>query len=151
MTVSELVDHYKERELGEDCGKATKVVKAYKYILTNYVVPKWGSLTLQSIKAVAIEDWLRSLAKANGTKAKIREVFGATFRHALRSELDPTNPIANVRQVRKRTIEPSILEPAQNAAILHALPGSDPVRTALLIAAVIELLRCEVFGLNWVN
>jgi len=68
MTVSELVDHYKERELGEDCGKATKVVKAYKYILTNYVVPKWGSLTLQSIKAVAIEDWLRETVLAVTTR-----------------------------------------------------------------------------------
>lgn len=91
MTISELSDHYKERELGEGCGKATKVVKAYKYILANYVLPKWGSLTLQSIKAVEVKDWLRSLKKANGTKARIREVFGAVFRHAMRHELFPTN------------------------------------------------------------
>src|SRR5260370_19351608 len=151
MTVAELVDHYKERELGEDCGKATKVVKAYKYILTNYVVPKWGSLTLQSIKAVAIEDWLRSLAKANGTKAKIREGFGAAFRHAMRYELYPTNPIANVTQPRKRTIEPSILEPAQLAAILHELAGIEPVRTAFLIAAVMGMRRGEIFGVKWAD
>jgi integrase len=151
MTVAELVEHYKERELGEDCGKATKVVKAYKYILTNYVVPKWDSLTLQSIKAVAIEDWLRSLAKANGTKAKIREVFGATFRHAMRYELYPTNPVANVRQVRKRTIEPSILEPAEIAAILHDLEGIEPVRSAFLLAAVMGMRRGEIFGLKWVD
>jgi integrase len=151
MTVTELVDHYKQRELGEDCGKATKVVKAYKYVLTNYIIPKWGSLPLQSIKAVAVEDWLRSLAKANGTKAKIREVFGAAFRHALRHELYPTNPIANVRQVRKRTIEPSILEPAEIAAILRELEGIEPTRTAFLIAAVMGMRRSELFGLKWVD
>ena len=141
LTVTELVDHYKERELGEDCEKATKVVKAYKYILKNYVVPKWGSLSLQAVKAVAVEDWLRSLKKANGTKAKIREVFGAAFRHAMRYELYPTNPIAHVRQLRKRTIEPSILEPAEIAAILRELDGVEPVRTAFLIATVMGMRR----------
>ncbi|WP_213807189.1 hypothetical protein [Granulicella sp. dw_53] len=70
MTLTELVDHYQERELGEACGKAIKVVKAYKYILTNYIVPKWGSLNLQSIKAVTVEDWLRSLAKPTAQKPR---------------------------------------------------------------------------------
>lgn len=151
MTVAELAEHYKQRELGKDCGKTTKVIKAYEYILANYVLPKWGPSSLQSIKAVAIEDWLRSLAKANGTKAKIREVFGATFRHAMRYELYPTNPITNVRQVRKRTIEPSILEPAEIAAILQELEGTEPVRTAFLIAAVMGMRRSEIFGLKWVD
>lgn len=84
ITVAELVEHYQERELGEDADKALKVIKAYRYIFTNYVIPRWGSATLSELKAVAVEDWLKSLKKANGTRAKIREVFGAAFRHAMR-------------------------------------------------------------------
>ena len=149
MTVTLLVDHYKGRELGEDSGKAAKPRKAYLYIFTNYILPKWGSLPLQAVKAVAVEDWLKTLPLANGSKAKVREVFGAAFRHAMRYELHPINPIANVRQVRKRATEPEILEPAEIAAILRELEGVEPVRTAFLIAAAMGMRRGEIFGLKW--
>lgn len=149
LTVAELVKHYTERELGEDSGKAAKPRKAYLYIFNNYILPKWGSLPLVLVKAVAVEEWLKTLPLANGSKAKVREVFGAAFRHAMRYELYPTNPIANVRQVRKRALEPEILEPAEIAAVLKQLEGVEPVRTAFLIAAVMGMRRGEIFGLKW--
>ncbi|HMF62798.1 MAG TPA: site-specific integrase [Edaphobacter sp.] len=149
LTVVGLAEHYTERELSESSGKAMKVRKAYCYILKNYILTQWGTFPLRSVKAVAVEEWLKSLDKANGTKAKIREVFGATFRHAMRHELYPINPIANVRQARKRASEPSILEPAEIAAILHELEGVEPVRTAFLVAAVMGMRRGEIFGLKW--
>lgn len=67
----------------------------------------------------------------------------------MRHELHSTNPIANVRQVRKRAIEPEILEPEEIAAILKQLEGVEPVRTAFLIAAVMGMRRGEIFGLKW--
>ena len=149
LTVAELVGHYKERELGEDSGKAAKPRKAYRYIFKNYILPKWGTLPLAAVKAVAVEDWLKTLPLANGSKAKVREVFGAAFRHAMRHELFPTNPIAHVRQARKRAIDPDILEPAEILAILRELEGTEPVRTAFLIAAVMGMRRGEIFGLKW--
>jgi integrase len=151
LTVAELVEHYKERELGKDSGKAAKPRKTYLYIFNNYVLPKWGCLPLGQVKAVAVEDWLKTLPLANGSKAKVREVFGAAFRHAMRHELHSTNPIANVRQVRKRTTEPSILEPAEIVAILKQLEGVEPVRTAFFIAAVMGMRRGEIFGLKWAD
>jgi hypothetical protein len=138
MTVVELVMHYKERELGENSGKAEKPRKAYLYIFNNYVLPKWGSFPLGAVKAVAVEDWLKTLPLANGSKAKVREVFGAVFRHAIRHELHTKNPIASVRQVRKRAIEPEILEPDEIAAILRELEGvggAERDRTAGLLVA----------------
>jgi integrase len=151
LTVADLVKHYTERELGEDSGRAAKPRKAYLYIFANYILPKWGSLPLGQVKAVAVEDWLKTLPLANGSKAKVREVFGAAFRHAMRHELYLTNPIANVRQGRKRATDPSILEPAEIAAILKLLEGVEPVRTAFLIAAVIGMRRGEIFGLKWAD
>lgn len=151
LTVVGLVNHYRDRELGANAGKTAKVVKAYLYIFKNYIVPKWGELPLRSVKAVAVEDWLKSLDKANGTKAKIREVFGAAFRHAMRYELHPVNPIAQVRQVRKRAVEPSILEPEELAGILHELEGVEPARTAFLIGAIMGMRRGEIFGLKWAD
>lgn len=149
LTVVDLVKHYTERELGEDSGKAAKPRKAYLYIFKSYILPRWGNLLLGQVKAVAVEDWLKTLPLANGSKAKVREVFGAAFRHAMRYELYPVNPISNVRQVRKRAVEPEILEPAEIAAILRQLEGIEPVRTAFLIAAVMGMRRGEIFGLQW--
>jgi integrase len=151
MSVAELVTHYTERELGENSGRAEKPRKAYLYIFKNYILPKWETLPLRAVKAVAVEDWLKTLPLANGSKAKIREVFGAAFRHAIRYELYSTNPIASVRQARKRAEEPEILEPAEIAAILRELAGIEPVRTAFLIAAVMGMRRGEIFGLKWAD
>jgi len=149
LTVAELVQHYEERELGEDSGKASKPRKAYLYIFANYILPKWGTLPLTAVKAIAVEDWLKTLPLANGSKAKVREVFGAAFRHAIRHELYSFNPIASVRQVRKRAVEPEILEPSEILAILGELESVEPVRTAFLIAAVMGMRRGEIFGLKW--
>lgn len=151
LTVAQLVEHYTERELGEDSGRAAKPRKAYLSIFASYIIPKWGNLPLKAVKAVAVEDWLKTLPLANGSKAKVREVFGAAFRHAMRYELYPINPIANVRQARKRVIDPEILEPAEILAILNELEGVEPVRTAFLIAAVMGMRRGEIFGLKWAD
>jgi integrase len=129
--------------------KTAKVRKAYKYIFSNYILPKWGRYLLLEVKAVEVEEWLRTIERANGTKAKIREVFGAVFRHAMRHELFSSNPIANVRQIRKRAEEPQILEPAEIVATLEELEGVEPVRTAFLIGAVMGMRRGEIFGLKW--
>ena len=75
----------------------------------------------------------------------------AAFRHAMRHELHPSNPIANVRQVRKRATDPSILEPAEIVAILHRLEAVEPVRTAFLIAAVMGMRRGEIFSFKWAD
>jgi integrase len=151
LTVAQLIEHYTERELGEDSGRATKPRKAYLYIFANYVIPRGGNLPLKAVKAVAVEEWLKTLPLANGSKAKVREVFGAAFRHAMRHELYPINPIANVRQVRKRSIDLEILEPGEIMAIMNELAGVDPVRTAFLIAAVMGMRRGEIFGLKWAD
>lgn len=148
-TVAELVAHYIERELGEESGKAEKPRKAYRYIYTNYVLPRWGSLPLRAVKAVEVEAWLKTLTLANGSKAKVREVFGAAFRHGIRHEIYPINPIASVRQARGRATEPDILEPAEIKSVLRELDGIEPVRTAFLIAATTGMRRGEVFGLQW--
>ena len=50
LTVAELVNHYKERELGDDSGKAAKPRKAYLYIFKNYILPKWGTFLLRDVR-----------------------------------------------------------------------------------------------------
>ena len=65
-------------------------------------------------------------------KPKSERFSALSFRHAIRYELYPTNPIADVRQVRKRATDPSTLEPEEIGAILRELERAEPVRTAFL-------------------
>jgi hypothetical protein len=39
---------------------------------------------LKDVKAVIVEEWLKSLPLANGSKAKIRNLMHAIFNHAFR-------------------------------------------------------------------
>ncbi len=151
LTVAGLVEHYSERELGEAVRQDDEGAQGISLHPQQLHPAEWGSSSSSEVKAVEVEEWLRSIEKANGTKAKIREVFGAAFRHGMRHELFSTNPIAHVRQVRKRTSEPSILEPSEIVSILRELEGVEPVRTAFLIAAVMGMRRGEIFGLKWAD
>ena len=56
MSVAELVTHYAERELAENSGRAAKPRKAYLNIFKNYILPKWRTLPLHAVKAVAVEE-----------------------------------------------------------------------------------------------
>ncbi len=85
-TVAELVAHYKEKELPEDSNKAFSTRKAYQCYFKNWIVPVWGERRLSAVKTVAVEDWLRTLSLAPGTKAKLRNIMSAVFTHAIRHE-----------------------------------------------------------------
>jgi hypothetical protein len=68
ITVSELVDHYRQRELKPDIlwkTHSTKVTyEGYEGYLNKWSMPRWGNYTLNRISAGEVELWLRSLALA---------------------------------------------------------------------------------------
>lgn len=73
-TLSELVDHYRQKELNqENERKAYSTRTCYKHYLTSWIVPRCGDYTLAQIEngvAVHVEEWLATLKLARGTKAK---------------------------------------------------------------------------------
>lgn len=148
-TVRDLVEHFLEHEFADGCGRTVKTVRLVRDTLNKHVVPTWGSYRLAEVKAPHVESWLRSLDKANPTKAKIRDTFSQLYRHGIRHEICQHNPIAAVRQSRKRSTEPSILEPSEIGAILKELKGIEPARTVFLLAAVTGMRISEILGLQW--
>ena len=147
LTVRELAEHYIEKELGEACGKTTKTCETYAQHLNDYIVPRWGSERVGDIKAFRVEEWLKSLAKADSTRAKTKAVFSVLFQHAMRYDWAGRNPIKEVRQSAKRLREPDILTPGETSALLAALPSY--ARTMAVVAAVTGLRRGELIGLKW--
>lgn len=74
MTFEDLANHYRQTELLAD-NKTEKTRATYLVYLKNWILPVWGKEYLHSIKAVAVEHWLRNLGSRCGFK-RIASMFG---------------------------------------------------------------------------
>lgn len=158
ITFGQLVAHYQETELPDDISQA-RVPKAhstsvtYRRYLQKWIKPRWEAYLLQDIHSVAVEDWLYALKAANGTKAKIRNIMSAVFRHAIRYGFLPrseeSNPIKYVRQSAASDVIPTILLKDQVWKIIVNL--REPARTMAFLAAFTGLRISELLALKWTD
>lgn len=147
ISVQTLIEHYREKELGTNCSKTRRTQVTYEGYFNKWILPRWGSYRVTEVKAVAVEQWLRSLSYANGSKAKARNIMSAGFNHAVRWEWLDLNPIRMVRQSAKRTRMPIVLSIEQIAALLRIL--KEPMRTMVFLAVFTGLRVGELLGLKW--
>jgi len=143
-TVEQLVTHYTARELP---SKAHTTRAVYGSYIRTWVVPHWGVRSVSDVKTVAVEEWLKGLPLANGSKAKVRNVMHALFNHAMRHEWAEKNPITLVRQSAKRLRTPDVLDVDEIKALLSEL--EDPFWTMVFLAATTGLRVSELLGLKW--
>lgn len=148
-TIGELVEHYRQKEMSDDSGKSFSTRKAYDMYLRNWIVPVWGARSLSDVRTVAVEDWLRSLRLANGSKAKVRNLMSTLFNHAMRYEWTDRNPIRLVRQSAKRERSPDVLTAEEIRALLAELDG--PYYVMTFLAAVTGLRVSELLALQWAD
>jgi integrase len=144
LTLEQLVAHYTEKELPK---KARSTVKIYKGNLDRWIVPRWGKYRLTDIKAIAVEEWLRSLSLAPATKAKLRNIMHVVYEHAIRYEWAEKNPITSVRQSAKRQRIPEVLTPEETKALLSKL--EQPYLALIVLDAAAGLRRSELLALKW--
>ena len=147
MSVEQLVEHYTAKELAENSKKAYSTSAVYKVYLKTWILPRWGSYRIQNVKTIAVEEWLDNLPLTNGTKAKIRNIMSALFRHAMRNEWTDKNPISLVRQSAKREQAPEVLDVQDIQSLLSQLP--EPYRTMVFSAASTGLRVSELLALKW--
>lgn len=146
MTFEALVDHYCQTELLAD-NKSEKTRATYRVYLKKWILPRWQREYLHNIKPVVVEEWLRSLKLANGSKAKIRNIMSGIFSHAIRYEMADKNPITAVRQSAKRQRTPVILEPAELHRLFDLLELRE--RAMIVTDALTGIRRGELMGLKW--
>jgi integrase len=142
-----LSQHYRDKEMCEGAGKTFATIRTNEGYLDRWILPRWSSYRLKDVKAVIVEDWLRSLPLANGSKAKIRNLMHAVFNHAVRWEWHDKNPITQVRQSAKRQRIPIVLNIAQLRSLLEHL--KEPGRTAVLLDILTGLRVSELLALKW--
>ena len=116
-TLKELVDHWLDTECPEtdedpNERRAFSTRDNYRGYLRKCVKPRCGDQALDEVKAVAIESWLSTLKKddgtalADGSKKKIRGLRHLLYEHAIRYEWTDRNPITSVRQSGVRQATP---------------------------------------------
>jgi len=106
-----------------------------------------GQTSLQDIKTVAVEDWLKAIPLAKGSRAKIRNIMSALFNHARRYEWTDRNPITLVRQSAKCEGVPDVLTPDELQALVPELTSRD--RVLVLLDACTGLRVGELLALKW--
>jgi integrase len=143
-TVEQLVTHYIERELP---SKAHSTQGVYGSYIRTWVLPHWCNRSVSDVKTVAVEEWLKGLPLANGSKAKVRNIMHALFNHAMRHEWADRNPITLVRQSAKRLRTPDVLDVDETKALLSEL--KDPFWTMVFLAAATGLRVSEILGMKW--
>jgi len=148
LTMSQLIEHYRRRELSVDnTWKSYATKMGYENYLKRWIDPKWGTYPLGKIKPIEVESWLRQLPLARGSCAKIRNIMSVLFNHACRYELYTENPIHLVRQSAKRRRVPSILHEEEIKQLLDNV-GALP-RLLVFLDVTTGLRQSELFGLRW--
>ncbi len=148
LTISQLAEHYRRRELSLDnTWKTYSTKKGYDNYLRRWIVPKWGECPLGKIRPIEVELWLRQLPLARSSCAKIKNIMRVLFNHARRYELFDGNPIHLVRQSAKRRTIPHILSIHEIQQLLGAVGAL--ARILIFIDATTGLRQSELFGLRW--
>lgn len=151
----ELVEHFRAHELidlGEE-GKAYSTRHRCNSVLNKWILPRWQDIRIPDVRTIDVENWLRSLRLARGTKAKIRKTFNLLFNHAIRWGFAVRNPIsgpvrgAGVRQSEKRERIPEVLTAEEFRALEAILPPRE--RVLVCLALSLGLRRGELAALRW--
>jgi len=137
----------RENEMCEGEGKTFATIRTNEGYLDRWILPRWSSYRLKDVKAVIVEQWLRSLPLANGSKAKIRNLMHTIFNHAVRWEWHDRNPITQVRQSSKRQMVPVVLTIEQLISLPEHL--KEPRKTAVLLDILTGLRVSELLALKW--
>jgi len=143
ITVGGLVERYIKEELPDRYSTQ----RSYLSVMNRWIKPKWGEYLLAQVKAVAVEQWLRSLELAPKTKVHIRNLMHLIYENARRWELADRNPIELVRQRGRRLSIPRVLRLEEVQALLVQL--EEPYRTMVLVAICLGLRVSEIMGLRW--
>jgi integrase len=148
LTMSQLTEHYRRRELSADnAWKSYATKKGYEIYLKRWITPRWGTYQLNKIKPIEVELWLRQLPLARGSCAKIRNIMSVLFNHACRYELYSENPIRLVRQSAKRRKVPHILPVDEIKQLLDSVGAL--TRLLIFFDVTTGLRQSELFGLRW--
>jgi hypothetical protein len=124
-----------------------------QHIYEDYLKTQWAERVAKNIEPLKIQEWLDSFKRelADTTRAKIRNVMSAIYRHGQKWGMIPRNEECNpMKWVSCSTIsdyEAITVSPEEAFAIVECLPLFE--RTLLILVAVTAIRISEALGLRW--
>ena len=142
-----------QRYLAEELPERHSTASRYCCWLKNHIEPKWRDFSIETIKPLLVEDWLKKLDLAPKSKSHLKTLMHVLFNAAMRWELIPYqhNPMSLVRvkDSSKRLREPRYLTAPEFRALLDHIP--EPFRTMCIVAMCLGLRVSELLGLRWAD
>ena len=142
---------YEEGYLGREnqIAKPTRVKE--KFYLTEYIVPRWGTLRLNQIQPKAVEDWLHTTFDSwwtmHGVRAIMSRIFYYAEGHGLWEE-GKRSPASKAKLGKKHhKYERRILSFDETARVLARLEDTICLIIEICIASGARI--SEVLGLMW--
>jgi len=97
VTFGDLADHFIKYELRDQSEsvspKSHTTIGAYKRVLRNHLLPRWGDRVALGIEPLEIENWLRGVKRdedlENPTLDRARRVMSLVYKHGQRYGLIP--------------------------------------------------------------
>jgi len=145
VTVGGLIDRFMAEYAPKHCRLNTQ--KCYRGAFDKHVRPRWGNEFVDSVRTMAVQDWLDNYPHSRQVKAHIRRYLHILFNQAVRWELLDRNPITLVQQSGKRLKTPRALSLEEFKAYLAEL--REPHKTMVLVATGLGLRACELLVLIW--
>lgn len=141
----DVIARYEKEEMPERHSTKT----SYASHIKNHIRPRWGEVPIDSIRAMAVEDWLRGLPLAPKTKSHVRGLMHVIFECARRWELTDNNPLklVRVRDATKRLAAPRVLTTDEFCRIAALIV--EPYRTQVWVAGFLGLRASEIMPLRW--
>ena len=126
-----------ERYVREELPERFSTRVGYVSLLNNWIRPRWGGISVDEVRTLEVERWLKSLTLASNTKVNIRNLMHLLFEWARRWELMDKNPIELVRQSARRLQTPRRITGEEFRQLLEQL--QEPCRTMAVLAACLGL------------
>jgi integrase len=122
-------------------------------IMHNHVIPRWGTLPVNAIEHMAVQEWVTELGGTH-SRATVAEAFrlcSAVMRSAVRNRMLAHNPCEDVRLPRRRKVAGTDRLITRDEFLNQLLPVVTPDRYRVLVglAGGAGLRWGEAAGLRW--
>jgi len=122
-------------------------IRDYNTSVYKYLIPEFGSLTLNELTPSQVKHWLAQLPLSNKRKNNILIPLRQMYQDAYYDETIDKNPLSRVKNLRVKQKEPIPFTLKEIKAILNQLVGQ--LRNLIQFAFWSGLRSSELIGLKW--
>jgi integrase len=137
------------RYIEHDRARKPSTVKGYRWVINSRLLPVFGEMRLDDVRADDVETWLGALDLAPASRTKALVLLHGIFKRARKRYALPVNPAAEVEKPSQTTSgDIDVFSPEEIWALVRAA-DSEQDGAIYLTAAFTGLRLGELIALRW--